>query len=249
MNKMNIRNLLLIVLAMLCRIAYGQQIDTTYGRPLIVLLETDPWLMVIGSDVPSFVLYEKGQIIYKVIKRRKAKLYEATLSKDELSKVITMFSISDSIYALDDREIVISNATDQPSNNLYLNITQEKMISLYGYLDEESRKYAPKVFLSVYDKIKAYRSDSAKEWLPKKIELMFGDYDHAPKSRPWIIGFPDLNSSTTIKRDKDSYSVFIDKEQFEEFKAYYLKAKEKEAIEINGRKMAVYIRFPFPNIE
>jgi hypothetical protein len=32
-------------------------------RPLAVMLETDPWPMVIGSDTPSFVLYEDGQLI------------------------------------------------------------------------------------------------------------------------------------------------------------------------------------------
>lgn len=33
------------------------------ARPLIVLLEANPWLMAIGSDSPSFALYDDGTAI------------------------------------------------------------------------------------------------------------------------------------------------------------------------------------------
>ncbi|OCB77669.1 hypothetical protein B0A79_11230 [Flavobacterium piscis] len=49
----------------------GQTDKEKYGRPLIALIETDPWLMVIGSDVPTFALYENGQIIYKKLSVKK----------------------------------------------------------------------------------------------------------------------------------------------------------------------------------
>ncbi|MDO8898982.1 MAG: hypothetical protein Q7V19_15130 [Bacteroidales bacterium] len=48
---MKTRILLLITLTLLSGLTYGQQIDNTYGKPLIVLTETDPWLMVIGSVI------------------------------------------------------------------------------------------------------------------------------------------------------------------------------------------------------
>ncbi|MCU0448613.1 MAG: hypothetical protein MUC97_02055 [Bernardetiaceae bacterium] len=31
-----------------------------YGRPLIVLYQTDPWNRVLGADAPVFALYEQG---------------------------------------------------------------------------------------------------------------------------------------------------------------------------------------------
>ena len=34
-----------------------KEYDSLYGKPLIVLIDTDPWQMVIGSDVPTFALY------------------------------------------------------------------------------------------------------------------------------------------------------------------------------------------------
>lgn len=244
------KQILLIILTLLCGITNGQQFNNSYGKPIIVLKETDPWLMSIGSDIASFALYEKGQIIYKSVENKKLKIYEVTLNQNELKKVIQSFSIPKSLYSLKEN-IIASDWTDQPSNELYLNINKKKTISVYGSLRKKAaeRKRTPIEFLAVYDNIKKYRNNAAKEWLPNKIEIIFWDYDYAPNKRKWIKGFPDLNSKTTIKYNNDSYSVFIDKAKFEEFKKYYSKMGEKEAVEINGRKMAISYRLPFPNLK
>jgi hypothetical protein len=231
-------------------LTFGQKFDKTFGKPLIILTETDPWLMAIGSDVATFVLYEKGQIIYKSIENKQLKIYKLTLSQVELQKTIQSLLIPDAIYKMQDY-IEISEATDQPSTIITLNIKKSKTITVYGKLinKNEARKKTPKEFLTLYDNIKKYKNKSAKEWMPNKIEVMFWDYDYAPNKRPWIKGFPDLNSPSTIKFDKDSYSVFIDKVNFEQFKKYYSTMGEKQAVQINGRKMAISYRLPFPNIK
>ncbi|MDO8898981.1 MAG: hypothetical protein Q7V19_15125 [Bacteroidales bacterium] len=130
-----------------------------------------------------------------------------------------------------------------------MNLKQTKTVYVYGRLSDkgEASEKTPKEFLSVYDNIKKFKINMAKEWLPKNIELMFWDYNYALNKRPWIKGFPDLNSPTTIKFDNDTYSVFIDNDKFDEFKIYYSSMGEQEAVEINCRKMAISYRFPFPN--
>ncbi len=244
MNK----TIFLIVFLMMSLKMVGQY-DEKYGKPLIVLTETNPWLMVIGSDVASFVLYEKGQIIYKQIENKKLKVFEIDLSSEELNDAIKSLEISDEIYKLEEN-IEASDWTDQPSNILELNINQLKKVSVYGRLnDDECRQKTPKSFLSVYDNIKKYKNTKAKEWIPHKIEIMFWDYNYAPNKRKWIKGFPDLNSPTTIKFDNDSFSVFIGNKDLEQFKKYYKSMGEKEAVEINGRKMAISYRMPFPNLK
>lgn len=45
------------------RLQAGQSVDRV--QPLIVLVETDPWLMAIGSDSPRFALYDDGLVIYR----------------------------------------------------------------------------------------------------------------------------------------------------------------------------------------
>ncbi len=246
--------LLLFLLTLFLIVGCGQQNqeqqhEDSYGKPLVILVETDPWAMVIGSDVPSFVIYETGQIIYKQIENKHLKFYEVILSKSELQNIIKSLGITDSIYKLPDH-IDASSWTDQPENELTINLDSLKIISVYGCVgtDTEVRAVTPKPFLTIYDNIKKYRNKKAKEWLPSKIEVMFWDYDYAPNKRPWITGFPDLNSPTTIKRG-DDYSVFIDKKDYDKFKKYYSLRGEKEAVEINGKKMAIAYRLPFPNIK
>jgi hypothetical protein len=247
------QKILLLLLTLFSIVVHGQQFDSTYGKPLIVLIETDPWAMVMGSDVPSFALYENGKIIYQRIENKQLKIYEVTLSKLELQNVIRSLDIADSFYKLPNN-IKASSWTDQPSNQLMLNFDSTKVISIYGKVrtDAEVRAATPKEFLTVYDNIKKYKSNSAKEWLPNKIEIMLWDYNYAPNKRPWIAGFPDLNSPTTVKRgdgEDAMYSLYIDKKDFEEFKKYYSSMGEKQAVEINGKKMAIDYRLPFPNLK
>ena len=54
-----------LLLLFIANYSFGQEWNGEYGQPIVVLVETDPWLMVIGSDVPTFALYENGQIITK----------------------------------------------------------------------------------------------------------------------------------------------------------------------------------------
>jgi hypothetical protein len=54
------KTILTILLTFSLAISFGQTFNDKYGQPIIVLIETDPWLMVIGSDVPTFALYENG---------------------------------------------------------------------------------------------------------------------------------------------------------------------------------------------
>jgi hypothetical protein len=247
---MKLTLLICSMMALTVEISYGQQYYGTYGKPLIVLKETDPWSMVIGSDVPSFALYEKGQIIYRNFESGKLKFHEVTLTQKELQKVIQSFEISEDVYKLENL-YTASTWTDQPDNILTLNLTQPKTIIVYGRLttNEEIRKETPKEFLRIYDNIKKYRNQAEKEWLPEKIEIMFWDYKNAPAERTWIKGFPDLNSPATVKSGNGIYSVFIGRNLYKEFVKYFSSMGNREAVLINGRKMAMSYRFPFPNIK
>jgi hypothetical protein len=140
--------------------------------------------MVIGSDSPSFVLYDSGKLIYHLIENRKLTKYIVNLTQNEMNEFIENLSIDETVYDLDDLYMV-SNWTDQPYNKLYLSITVNKQITVYGNLNNnEDRNNTPSLYLDLYDKIKNYRNENAIEWIPPKIEIMFWDYDYAPNKRP-----------------------------------------------------------------
>ncbi len=240
-----------LLLLIITNHSFGQQWNEKYGQPVVVLVETNPWLMVIGSDVPTFALYENGQIIYKKVVKKKWKYFEVTNDRETTQKIIKSFGITDSL--MNQKEYIeASNWTDQPTNILLLNFDTVKQISVYGNLDKkdnETRKQTPKDFLTVYDNIKKFESKKAKEWLPDNIEIMLTDYSHSPEEpKEWPENWPNLENESTIERSESLYSLYIPKEDFEDFIKLTSDLKEKQAVEINGKKFSVSYRLPYPNL-
>lgn len=231
-------------------ISTGQTFNEEYGQPIVVLIETNPWLMVIGSDVPTFALYQNGQIIYKKVEGKEWKYFEVKNDRETTQKIIKSFGITDSLMRQLDY-IEASNWTDQPTNVMLLNFDTLRQISVYGRLrnKSEARQKTPKDFLNVYDNIIAFESNDAKMWFPDTFEVMATRYDHSPeKPIKWNGEWNDINSKTTVKRSDNLYSIFLDKKYFEDFIKQLKSLKEKQAVEINGKKYSLSYRFPFPNL-
>jgi hypothetical protein len=222
-----------------------------YGRPIIALIETNPWLMVSGSDVPTFALYENGQIIYKKIIDGKTKYFEVTNDKETTQKIIKSFGVTDNLMKQQDY-IEASTSTDQPTNILILNFSPVRQLSVYGQLRDlknEARLKAPKNFLAIYDKIIRFEDSKAAEWLPDTFEVMATKYSYAPeKSLKWNSKWNDIKSETTVKRNEDLYSIYLDIKYYREFIELSKSVKEKQAVEINGEKYSLTYRLPFPNL-
>jgi hypothetical protein len=242
---------LTILLAFSLSTSIGQIYNEKYGQPIVVLIETNPWLMVIGSDVPTFALYENGQIIYKQIISKTWKYFEIMNDRETTQKIIKTLGITDSLMKQSDY-IEASNWTDQPTNILLLNLDTVREISVYGWLrdeKDEARKRTPKAFLMVYDKIIKFEDSKAREWMPDTFEVMATKYSHSPeKPLKWNIEWNDINSNSTVKRSDNLYSIYLDKKYFDDFIKLTKSLKEKQAIEINGEKYSLSYRLPFPNL-
>ncbi|MVZ65366.1 hypothetical protein GQF61_05825 [Sphingobacterium sp. DK4209] len=233
-------------------ILYGQTFNERYGQPIVVLVETDPWLMVIGSDVPTFALYENGQIIYKKIVNKEWKYFEVSNDRETTQKIVKSFGITDSLMKQKDF-IEASSWTDQPTNVMILNFDTVRQISVYGSIREtktEARAKVPKDFLTVFDNLIKFESDKAKEWLPDTIEVLATMYNHSPeKPLKWNEEWNDIKSSSTVKRSDGLFSIYLDKKYFDDFVKLLKNIKEKQAVEINGEKYSLTYRLPFPNLQ
>src|SRR5690606_35922037 len=144
-----------ILITLSLTFSFGQTYNETYGQPIVVLIETDPWLMVIGSDVPTFALYENGQIIYRKIVDKKYKYFEVKNNAEKTQEIVKSFGITDSLMKQPDYTEA-SSWTDQPTNILLLNFDTLRQIAVYGNLQHtknEARENTPKDFLTVYDNI------------------------------------------------------------------------------------------------
>lgn len=219
-------------------------------NPLVVLIEADPWRMVIGSDSPSFVLYDSGLIIFiKKTGKDQYGYFSVQLSPDKTQTLFADLVSKDEIHLLE-KYYELTYWTDQITNRFWIRTGDTyKKVEAYGHLqrEKEVRDNAPAALLRLYDNIKAFDPPEAKPWRPEKMELMFWGYDYAPdKSVVWPVGWPDLKSPDTVKRGT-GYSVFFPTRRREELAALLKKQTQKSAILINGKKMALSIRTPFPN--
>lgn len=234
----------------LSMVGQSQPLDDNYGKPVVVLYENNPWLMVLGSDTPTFALYETGRAIYKRKSGEAVDIYEAKLTNAEQKGFLQSLEISDAFFKLPE-EIEVSSWTDQPTNLLFIKVgDKSKRVSVYGNLRrslDEGETRPPKEFLHVYEKLIGFKYANEAKWEPQSLEVMLWDYNHAPNKIPWPKSLPDLNSTAT-KKQGGMYSIFLQKHQFDEFRRYLSNLGERTAVEINGKKLAVSFRFPFPNL-
>jgi hypothetical protein len=224
-------------------------------RPLAVLVETNPWRMVIGSDTPSFVLYEDGQVIYrkKSAKQEMPYLWKQ-LTADELRSLKAKL-ISFGPYRKGPNRIDVAEVSDQPETKMYLSFEGAELVaSIYGmnFLNESraegrSKQPLPSELRRVFDLLSSLEFKDAKEWTPKYIEAMVWNYDHAIEpSISWPKAWPGLNSPTTIKKS-NRYSIFVPGAESRNVTAFLQTRKEKGAVEIDGKKFSVAIRPAFPS--
>jgi hypothetical protein len=224
-------------------------------RPLAVMLETDPWLMVIGSDTPSFVLYEDGQVIYRKISAKKEPRYLwKLLTADELQSLKVKLTSFGPFHKGNNR-INIAEVSDQPETKLYLDFEETKLVaSIYGIKfvnvtrDEgRSKTPLPAELRKLYVFLSSLEFKDAREWTPKYIEAIAWNYDHAvDASVSWPKQWPGLNSPMTIKKSS-TYSIFIQGAELKSVSTFLGTRKEKGAIEIDGKKFAVSVRRVFPS--
>ena len=246
----------LLIPILLCLCCRGAE-----PKPLLVVLEQNPWLMVIGSDSPVFALYDDGTIIYLRDKPTQEEPFFSRRVADPKKKVEALLAFvpakMKSLYKL-------SSATDQVTTVIW---TPAKTIEIYGnwrkaldfggdsdprlkaIAERETTMWAslPSEIREALARIDLERSGSGVPWLPGKVEVMFWPYEYAPdESNIWPKDWPGLNAKDTRKRGEDSFSVFLPSEKLPELMKFLASRKPRGAVLIDGKKMAASFRFPFP---
>ncbi|GAO42676.1 hypothetical protein [Flavihumibacter petaseus] len=235
-----------------CLTSFAQQFKSQYGKPLVVLVVTDPWLMVIGSDVPCFALYEKGQIIYRKVVNKRYQYFEVKYDSIRVRSIMKSLDLDDGVSRLGE-STEASDRAEQPANILLLNFDTLQQIGVYGNLrdpESDARSKTPKSFLTVFDNILKFDDPAAKPWVPDTVEVMASKYDLSPETPlAWNKEWSDLHSKTTVQRSDELYSIYLDKKYFADFIKLLRGLKTRQAVQINGEKYALSYRFPFPNMD
>jgi hypothetical protein len=212
------------------------------GRPVLVLMATDPWAMVLGSDSPRFVLYGNGLAIYRTKEGYRQILLDGKRAAD-LRKAVNVGAL-----ACLNTHYSIAEMTDQPSELLFFGRGGRlSNISVYGSIpDRGVQTDLPLPLVAAYERLAAFNDAKARPWMPDYIEVMVWPYEYAPEtSIIWPSKWPGLNDPSTVKRH-DGYSLYVPSKDFAELLAFLRTEPAKGAVEIGGKKWAVSFRFPFP---
>jgi hypothetical protein len=219
--------------------AAGQ--DAPAPKPEFVLIEMNPWLMVVGSDAPEFAIYDDGLVIYRTGDGYRA----VRLDQDERTALlhgINLAGLQDHYEA--------THVTDQRTN-IFIDFRGQTPIAsqVYGSLAAEAvRAKVPEALPLAYDRMHNFDHPDAIEWVPEQIEVMIWPYDYAPEaSIHWPSDWPGLDDASTRKRGEDSYSLYLPSSQLGDLKAFLSTRNAKGAVEIGGKKWAVSTRYPFPS--
>jgi hypothetical protein len=216
-------------------------------KPILVLLESNPWLMVAGSDSPTFALYDDGTEIYISNKSTAEEPFRTRKVPDpkKILKELLSFGTDKTKDYYD-----LTDASDQPTTMIW---TPSSRIEIYGqwrkshYRHQDPSKALPSEIRRALFCIDDHCKNRGKAWLPAQVEVLFWPYEYAPdESVVWPSDWPDLASKDTRKRGSDLFSVYLPVVHFAEFRRLIATQREKGAILVNGKKMAVSYRLPFP---
>ncbi|MBI1852729.1 MAG: hypothetical protein HYR85_20500 [Planctomycetes bacterium] len=229
-----------------CVLAFGAE-----RRPLLVLVESDPWLMVVGSDSPSFALYDDGLVIFhRIVEGAEPTLVSATLDAEaRLTLVVSVVGGDRAAFDALAPKYECSDASDQPTCTIHSWVGEKrKSVSVYGDLrrDADAREKAPLAFRHALDAMHAYANAGAKPWLPEKIEVLAWPYEYSPETPLlWPKDWPGVDDASTRHRGED-LSLYLDSKELRRLRDLLRSRGEKQAIEIGGKKWAVSYRIPFP---
>jgi hypothetical protein len=214
----------------------------------VVLIEHNPWLMVVGSDVPTLVLYEDGLVIYHRVKERRAEPLQARLTPDR-AQALAAELVDIGFFGLPlykERTM----GTDQPTVDIYLRSgTRWHLASVYGASRHDPAVYGDgtpgPVFSRAYHRLATFEADGAVPWKPEQIEVMLWDFGDASQSVPWPTAIPRPDAS--VKPPKGSvYKYFMDGKYGDEVRGFQETLHGTTAVELNGFRWKVGYRRRIP---
>src|ERR1041385_2103789 len=83
-------------------------------KPIAVLIQTDPWAMVMGADTPRIAVYEDGTVIFLKISGKSPSYHQKDLSATELTDFKKRLTPTVHLKDLKRSYNLLPQVTDQP---------------------------------------------------------------------------------------------------------------------------------------
>jgi len=230
-------------------------------RPVAVFVQTDPWLLAIGSDNPRVAIYENGDVVFTRKVEKMRHYFHITLDGQGLLKLREHFR---PLFALKDLKKyydIAPTRTDQPEAMFYfrdgdrvvattvrgLMVSGTRLPAFTEFGPGPQPTVPPAELLKVHKTLAELDYPEAKKWTPKYVEVILWDFSSARDPvNPWPPQWPGLKSDRAVGSG-DSYSIYLDGALWPKVNEFMDNRKGSGAVEIGGMKMAASVRFTFPS--
>ncbi|MDC0740091.1 hypothetical protein [Polyangium mundeleinium] len=220
-------------------------------KPLAVLRERNPWLMVLGSDVPTIVVYEDGLVVYHKLVGDKAEALTVNVGAEAARKLVEELATAE-FMALP-AQISVTDATDQPRVGIALRQgSQWKYASVEGITRNGKATagetgVAPAVFVRAYQRLANFHAPGATPWAPETIEIMLWDFSHArTPPLPWPAGIPAPPAD--VKAPKEGvYHHHVPGRHEAATRAFIASLEQSQGVSVGGASASIGVRRVVPS--
>ena len=217
--------------------------------PVAILIEHNPWAMVIGADTPRTAVFRDGTII----RLQQSRLFVSKVTGGERDRLLRAIEPSWLFWRLRDDYNVMPNVTDQITTELVINEPKQwKRVQVYGYSPDPWESPGSTTFYGgprpdslprevkrLSELLVSLKPAHEVEWEPHYLEVMLWPYEYSPETPlPWPSEWPNLKSPWAFARG-DSWSVILDGSQRSKLEAFVAKRGERQAIALDGHKWAI----------
>ncbi|MDB4933592.1 MAG: hypothetical protein JWP87_564 [Labilithrix sp.] len=232
-------------------------LEALVHKPILVLYDIDPWLMVMGSDVPRITIYEDGlSILFRPRPRAPAERLVAHLGRDDVAHLLERVRATgvDNIASYTD----ICHCSDGPTTTiLYRTGAYWRSISMYGMTPEGlptamPSAPPPRAFVDARKLLADFSPTKTETWSPELIEVMLGAFEYSSmKPLAWP---SDVPSPPAAAAAPDGVIPGVYKHRVAGIHEDKLRALERsldphQAVLVNGHKWSLGIKVLLPEEE
>lgn len=225
-------------------------------KPVAILVEQNPWAMVIGAGLPSVVVYSDGTVLRADPNNQKESAYLVSqIRGNEWDRLLKSIGSTPAFDGLKETYSV-SGVTDQPTTTVVLyNKGRPKKVSVYGYSIRSQDAVgfrgnrvvgAPTEFDRIAKLLATLAPKIETHWQPRFVEVMLWPYEHsrvAPKA--WPAAWPTKESPMVFRRG-ESWSVILPGSELPRLRDFMRQVNERQAVLWNGHKWSMAYRLVLP---
>ena len=253
--------LVVVLLSVFPVFAADPAVDPFAGtEPIVVWVQTDPWLDVLYSDTPNLAIYETGEVVYLDRSRSGNGYRRVVLTPERFKKIRRDILALGKFPTWRCNYNVKPNVTDQPTTILFIRFGEiYARTKVYGLTTPGTRLRAdnvakpdrgadalPEGLTALHRYLASLRFQGSTAWVPKYWEVMLWPYEYAPQeSIHWPTDWPNFASAMS-RQHGELHSVFLPGAKLHALQEFLKTRKPKGAVELDGRKWAIAYRPVFP---